>query len=113
VWQPAHAAQGAHQAGVPSLNIWGFLHTHKTAMVGNVLTTPVWKEMDPRRGAISYDQITRYYSVTVLGETFVTVVTSNLFVVCRRSGDRRAAAFKDFISLSPAATQTRGHGIPL
>ena len=77
MWQPAHAAQGAHQAGVPSLlrgglNIWGFLHTHKTAMVGNVLTPgglllrltefilppphPSVKEMDPR-GAISYDQI--------------------------------------------------------
>jgi len=54
------------------LNIWGFLHTHKTAMVGNVLTPgglllrltefilppphPSVKEMDPR-GAISYDQI--------------------------------------------------------
>ena len=53
------------------LNIWGFLHTHKTAMVGNVLTPgglllrltefilppphPSVKESDPR--ADSYDQI--------------------------------------------------------
>ena len=52
--------------------LWGFLQTHKTAMVGNVLTPgglllrltefilppphPSVKEMDPR-GAISYDQI--------------------------------------------------------
>ena len=86
MWQPAHADQGAHQAEHRSLlrdvKIWGFLHTHKTAMVGNVLTPgglllrltefilppphPSLKEMYPRVD-ISYDQIRIRMNIQISG----------------------------------------------
>ena len=75
--QPARAAQGAHHVSLlreADCTLWGFLQTHKTAMVGNVLTPgglllrltefilppphPSVKESDPRR-ADSYDQIVK------------------------------------------------------